>query len=119
MTPAGCTGFEDANNDGVVDAGETDPRNADTDGDGLADGVETNTGVLVDATDTGTNPLVADSDGDGIPDGAEVAAGTDPNDLNDPAPTAVPLLLGPLSWLCAAMLLATGVIRLKRPTRAR
>ena len=39
--------------------------NADTDGDGLTDGVETNTGTLVDNDDTGTNPNNADTDGDG------------------------------------------------------
>jgi uncharacterized protein (DUF1800 family) len=51
----------------------TDPRRADTDGDGLKDGVETNTGSYVNATNTGTNPLVADTDGDSLPDGTEVA----------------------------------------------
>jgi YD repeat-containing protein len=33
-------GVEDANHNGVVDPGETDPRVADTDGDGLQDGAE-------------------------------------------------------------------------------
>ncbi|MCP4848085.1 MAG: hypothetical protein GY899_09095, partial [Verrucomicrobiaceae bacterium] len=80
----------------------TDPTEEDTDGDGLEDGVETNTGNFVSASDTGTdpnsadtdedglndgaevfthetNPHVADSDGDDFTDGAEVNAGTDPN----------------------------------------
>lgn len=52
----------------------------DTDGDGLADRVETNTGFYVDAHDTGTNPNAADTDGDGFGDGEEVRFGTDPND---------------------------------------
>nr|NIT99090.1 LamG domain-containing protein [Actinomycetota bacterium]NIX54066.1 hypothetical protein [Actinomycetota bacterium] len=34
----------------------TDPLNPDTDGDGLLDSVETNTGTFVDANDTGTSP---------------------------------------------------------------
>jgi hypothetical protein len=73
----------------------------DTDGDGLADQVETRTGTYVSATNTGTNPsnsdsdndglndgeevvtygtnpLLADTDGDGAPDGVEVTAGTNP-----------------------------------------
>jgi hypothetical protein len=46
---------------------------ADTDDDGLADSVETNTGIYVSPSDTGTNPGVADTDGDGLKDGAEVS----------------------------------------------
>jgi outer membrane protein OmpA-like peptidoglycan-associated protein len=50
----------------------TDPKNADTDGDGLNDGVEFNKYK--------TNPKNADSDGDGLKDGVEVNdTNTDPN----------------------------------------
>jgi hypothetical protein len=35
---------------------------ADTDADGLDDSMETNTGIFVSATNTGTNPSVGDSD---------------------------------------------------------
>ena len=49
-----------------------DPNSVDTDGDGLPDSVETNTGTYVDATNTGTDPNVADSDSDGIADGVEI-----------------------------------------------
>ena len=51
----------------------------DSDGDGLDDSVETNTGTFVSASDTGTNPNVVDRDNDGFSDGAEVSFGTDPN----------------------------------------
>lgn len=61
----------------------TDPTNPDSDGDGLNDGPETNTGIFVDVDDTGSDPLKADSDGDTISDGDEVNAtggfATDPN----------------------------------------
>ena len=53
--------------------------NPDSDGDGLTDGVETNTGNFVDKTNTGTDPNKADSDGDGVDDGDELFNGTDPN----------------------------------------
>lgn len=55
----------------------------DTDGDGLDDSVETNTGIYVSEADTGTDPNNADTDGDGVPDGLEITEGTDPTDLND------------------------------------
>jgi hypothetical protein len=50
----------------------------DTDGDGLADSVETNDGNYVDNNHTGTDPNKADTDGDGMNDGDEVAAGRNP-----------------------------------------
>ncbi len=62
----------------------------DTDGDGLDDSVETNTGIYVSRFDTGTNPLVADSDGDGVGDWYEVVtveeapSGVQTNAPNDP-----------------------------------
>ena len=67
----------DTDGDGIPDA--TDP---DDDNDGLNDLVESNTGIFVDANNTGSNPLIADTDGDGMNDGAEVSAGRDPNKFN-------------------------------------
>ncbi len=61
----------------------------DTDGDGLPDWVETNTGIFVSPTDTGTDPALADTDGDGTPDGEEVANRTDPNNPDTEPPTLV------------------------------
>ena len=69
--------------DEVAGAGQrppTSPSLADTDSDGLDDAAETNTGVFVSASDTGSNPTVLDSDNDGTPDGVEVGDGFDPND---------------------------------------
>ena len=81
----------------------SDNLNVDTDGDGLVDSVETNTGVWVSLNNTGTdpnkadsdadgltdgdevnqhatNPLIADTDGDGYSDGNEVQSGSNPSD---------------------------------------
>jgi len=69
----------------------TDPTNADTDGDGLDDGVEDNTGVWMGEMQTGTDPLDADSDDDSLPDGVEDNSGvyngdgdpgTNPNEVD-------------------------------------
>ena len=70
----------------------TNPKKADTDGDGLVDGVETNTGTLVDEENTGTDPNNADSDGDNYNDGFEIAGGTDPNDENSQGAIPPPFL---------------------------
>ncbi len=77
---------EDANHNGMVDSGETDPKNPDTDGDGIQDGTElgqtsediepgTNTAFFQPDLDpsTKTDPLNPDTDGDGIKDGIEDA----------------------------------------------
>jgi hypothetical protein len=68
------TQSEDVDADGLAVDQETtagsDPRNPDTDGDGISDGDEVST--------YGTDPLQADSDGDGQNDAAELAAGTGP-----------------------------------------
>jgi len=86
-------GVEDSNCNGVLDAGETDPNNPDTDGDGLQDGTElgvttpvpdpdgagpltgTNLALFVPDADTATttDPRDRDSDDDGLADGAEDA----------------------------------------------
>jgi hypothetical protein len=53
---------------------------SDADSDGLANAVETNTGIYVSPTDTGTNPNDDDSDNDGLKDGPEVLThNTNPN----------------------------------------
>ncbi len=55
------------------------PTPVDSDGDGLDDSVETNTGTYVSPTDTGTNPQLKDSSGDGFTDYEAVNASVDPN----------------------------------------
>ena len=50
--------------------GEMDPRNPDTDGDGIIDGLEdADRDGIVDANES--DPTVVDTDGDCIPDGLE------------------------------------------------
>jgi len=70
----------DYDGDGITNFQEslngTDPTLTDTDGDGLDDGVETNTGTWVDATDTGTDPTDSDTDNDDLLDGVETNTGT-------------------------------------------
>ena len=65
----------DSDSDGLSDGLEvstysTDPLVADSDGDGLSDGAEVNTYK--------TDPLVRDTDGDSVGDGEEVQEGLDP-----------------------------------------
>ena len=77
---------EDANHNGKVDSGETDPNNPDTDGDGIQDGTElgitaedieagTDTAFFQPDLDpsTQTDPLNPDTDGDSFNDGTEDA----------------------------------------------
>ena len=64
----------------IVDMGADEY--VDTDSDGLANFVESNSGVFNDPFDTGTDPNNPDTDGDGPSDGDEVNIyGTDPNHL--------------------------------------
>lgn len=62
------------------------------DGDGLLDGVETNTGIFISPSDTGTDPLDWDTDDDDVNDGEEVANGSDPNDPMDTSGNPIPAL---------------------------
>jgi|GEM_PF-5615127 len=58
--------------DNLVLTGTEITGGPDSDGDGIADDFETNTGVFANAFDTGTDPEVPDTDADGIIDGDEV-----------------------------------------------
>jgi hypothetical protein len=95
--------FPDSDSDNIPDNIEyifcTDTNNADTDNDGIIDGVEdVNQNGIIDPGET--NPCNPDSDGDGIQDGTElgytiVGPDTDTNvfqDDLDPSTTTNPLL---------------------------
>ena len=70
--------LDPANTIGTTVSGSVTFEPVDTDGDGLYDSVETNTGTFVNANNTGTNPNDPDTDDDGLNDGAEVAMGSNP-----------------------------------------
>lgn len=90
----------------------------DDDGDGLADGVETGTGIFVSASDTGTDPLLFDTDGDGFDDGTEVAAGSDPNsELSTPDTPSIPAVRGAGGAALGLALLGVGLAALGRAPR--
>jgi len=93
-------GFEDADHDGVLDPGETNPVVADSDGDGFEDGEEVE--CLSDPLDPTSFPrdlnenqicdgMELDSDGDQVPDFVETFCGTDPEDASS-TPAAAELL---------------------------
>jgi hypothetical protein len=78
---------EDKNHNGIVDSGETDPNNADTDHDNMPDGWEVKYGL---------NPLVNDANGDLDNDGfsniKEYQKGTLPNDRKSRPKRSMPWL---------------------------
>ncbi len=92
----------------------TDPLVADTDGDGLQDGVESNTGTYLSPDNTGTDPNEFDTDGDGFGDGLEVAAGSDPTDENSTLPYAVPALPPYAIGLLAFLLIVSASLVQRR-----
>ncbi|MCW1883626.1 hypothetical protein OKA04_02730 [Luteolibacter flavescens] len=79
-------GVTNRDNDGLSNLQEflrsTDPNNPDTDGDGILDGAETDTGIYVSASDTGTSPILDDTDGDGYLDFEENNSGIFVNEAN-------------------------------------
>lgn len=80
LNPQVADSSSDTDGDGLTALQElmetsTDPNNGDSDGDGLSDKVETNTGVYVSVTNTGTDPNNPDTDGDSLLDASEVPGG--------------------------------------------
>ncbi|WP_408890221.1 Ig-like domain-containing protein [Myxococcus faecalis] len=71
-------GIEDANHNGRVDAGETDPLFAPDDVDSDMDGIDDATELAL-----GLDPRNADSDSDGVPDGVDGVTDTDGDGLID------------------------------------
>ena len=86
--PLDDTGSADADGDGLSNAQEqsagSDPDKADTDGDGVPDGVETNGGQTVDTDGDGlVDAADLDSDNDGIPDADEPPGDSDGDGISD------------------------------------
>jgi hypothetical protein len=104
---------EDANGNGVVDPGETDPNDVDTDGDGLVDGAGGIVSVAV-------YPAGVDTDGDGFVDG-EQDYGNDPTvaDYADGniAPWGAPDLQTDLGDYLVATRIVTGALTLTAQER--
>jgi len=109
-------GQEDLNHDGLLDTGETDPCNPDTDSDAMPDGWESANGLNPRANDAaldpdndylnnlseyiaGTNPQDPDTDNGGELDGLEVAAGRDPVDNPDDDQPTVNIGTGSTTWV--------------------
>ena len=93
----------DTDGDGLEDGAEinptaprvaTNPTLADTDGDGLSDTAESNTGIFVNAGNTGSSPTSLDTDNDQFPDAYEVARGSNPSDPASLPPAPAGLALG-------------------------
>jgi hypothetical protein len=78
---AGSSAVAATDYDDIFESGFEDPCAEDADGDGLANCVETGTGVYAGPTDTGTDPRNPDTDGDGLLDGEEVYGTADGLDL--------------------------------------
>lgn len=95
---------DDPDEDGLDNQQEsarrTDPLDPDTDNDGLTDAVETNTGLFVDASNTGTDPLDPNTDDDRVKDGAEVNRGYNPtNPVDVPyLPNVIIILADDMGW---------------------
>jgi hypothetical protein len=103
----------DTDGDGIPDGVDDDDDN-----DGLLDIHESDTGIYVSATNTGSNPLIADTDGDTYGDGVEVALGSDPNlslsvpdyEPGDVAPLGAPDGIVDVADALLTMRIATGQI---------
>ena len=93
----------DTDADGLEDGSEitptaprvaTNPTVADTDGDGLSDSAESNSGIFVNAGNTGSSPVRSDTDNDQYSDSYEVQNGGNPNDANSRPVIPAGLALG-------------------------
>jgi YD repeat-containing protein len=101
-----CSAFPNASQANFDSDASGDACDADDDNDGLEDLYETDTGIFVSSTDTGTDPFDPDSDGDGFDDQTEVLAGSDPNDPDSHPPIPAVPALAPLGRLLAMLLIA-------------
>ena len=103
-----CVGVANDNQDDNESDGLGDVCDQDDDNDVLLDIHETDTGVFISASNTGTDPFLADTDGDGFDDGVEVAFGSNPNDASSfPGSVDVPALAA--HWQLALVLVMLGI----------
>jgi YD repeat-containing protein len=115
-----CPAVANANQADLNADAEGNACDPDDDGDGLLDAHETNTGIYVSPTDTGSNPLNAYSDADGFSDGAEVAAGSNPNDPGSIPGSPIPVpTLGLIGTAVLLVLLVVLAPFTRRRMRAR
>ena len=103
---------DDLDGDGLSDTDEqtygADPFDADSDDDGLEDGIEVHA--------HGTNPNAADSDGDSYSDPYELEHGADPLDPQS-VPGAVVPVAAAWGYAALAALLAATALRVRSRAR--
>ena len=92
--------------------GDGDACDEDDDNDGLLDIYETDTGIYLSPTNTGSDPLLVDTDGDGFDDASEVSWGSDPTDSSSNAATLPGLTwVGIAALVCTLTALASRIVR--------
>lgn len=104
-------GREDANRNGVLDEGETDPRRSDTDGGGMPDPDEVRSSIQ-----DPRNPRDDDTDGDGVPNHLDECDGTpretEVNGAGCPTGAATPAAMDGDRFVLEGVTFASGSARI-------